>query len=71
MTNNKPDWKDVPNWVTYMAQDQNGKWWGYNNEPHDGEKRWDCDTDNYRLIKIRFTGVYQSWRKTLEERPND
>jgi hypothetical protein len=30
---NKPDWKDAPDWANHLAQDGNGGWWWYKNKP--------------------------------------
>lgn len=30
---NKPDWKDAPEWAEWLAQDADGAWWWFQNEP--------------------------------------
>jgi len=29
----KPEWKDAPPWAKWLAMDNNGDWWWYENEP--------------------------------------
>ncbi len=66
MTNNKPDWKDVPDGVTHIAQD--GTWWGFSGEPYSiFGGRWFHDTDR----GIQLTPPHNLWNTTLEKRPND
>lgn len=35
----KPDWKDAPDWAMWLAQDDDGEWGWFANEPilHDGK----------------------------------
>jgi hypothetical protein len=37
---NRPDWKDAPNWANYLAQDKDGSWWWYGNNPISVEDKW-------------------------------
>lgn len=29
----KPDWKDAPEWAQYLAQDLDGNWYWFSDEP--------------------------------------
>lgn len=29
----KPEWSNAPEWANYMAMDQSGKWFWFENEP--------------------------------------
>jgi hypothetical protein len=29
----KPDWKDAPEWAMWLAQDEDGDWFWYENKP--------------------------------------
>ena len=29
----KPDWKDAPEWAMWLAMDEDGEWWWYEDEP--------------------------------------
>lgn len=33
MRNNKPSWGTAPDWAQYLAMDDNGKWYWYENAP--------------------------------------
>jgi len=63
----KPQWKDAPDWANWLAQDYNGQWFWYENEPIMKNIQWwpangavDSSTpDN------------PNWQETLEERPKD
>lgn len=30
---NKPSWDSAPEWANYLAMDEDGTWWWYQNEP--------------------------------------
>lgn len=30
---NKPDWKDAPEWANWLAMDENGNWFWYQYKP--------------------------------------
>ena len=66
----KPDWKDAPQWANYLAQDKDGTWYWYENEP-------DCIQDNDVWVKKKGRMIMaqlsfnSSWRLTLEGRPNE
>lgn len=40
----KPDWKDAPEWAQYLAQDGDGDWWWYEQQPYwrPERDRWGC-----------------------------
>jgi hypothetical protein len=29
----KPDWKDAPEWASWLGHDEQGKWWWFENCP--------------------------------------
>lgn len=64
----KPDWKDAPQWANYLAQDEDGSWYWYEDEP-----------DNYYLedgwfnnaggkVEDAYIPKNDGWKDTLEER---
>ena len=72
---NKPDWKDCPEWVMWMAQDENGVWFGYDSKPDQLKNEWGRMGagvfDNRGLCILLERGVEsQKWNETLEARPS-
>jgi hypothetical protein len=61
----KPDWKDAPNWANYLAQDEDGSWWFFLNEPKQLQTSWNNDG----LYSLMSNVKNHNWRKTLESRP--
>lgn len=64
---NKPSWKDAPEWAGWMAQDSYGGWWFYRNEPTLTSQVW-SGVDRYFS---KSGGVIGDWRDTLEMRPEE
>jgi len=65
--NNKPDWKDAPEWAKYLAMDESGRWVWYEQQPYIGSQSgvWMCNG------KYGFDDeIIPSWEKTLEARPS-
>ncbi|MGL4755865.1 MAG: hypothetical protein ACRCXB_26205 [Aeromonadaceae bacterium] len=64
---NKPSWKDAPEWAEWLAQDKHGDWW------------WHNETTKTRISEFDSVGAKESntgevlgdWRDTLERRPID
>ena len=69
---NKPSWKDAPEWATLLAQDSAaedglGAWWWYEAAPTACERTW---SHQGRAHPAQFKGeVLGDWRDTLEQRP--
>lgn len=62
---NKPDWKDAPEWAKYMAMDDDGEWYWFENEPGCGCSAW-----HGRGGMIEYAYVDgDSWTESLEPRP--
>jgi len=68
----KPKWKDIPDWVEYIAQDANGVWHGYNLEPYAYEDQWQrLDLNMFsggKFIRIGRTHDCENWKHSLEQR---
>jgi hypothetical protein len=60
----KPDWKDAPKWANYIAMDEDGTWWWFENEPHKTGNGWD-----YGDISRLASAEGLDWQETLERRP--
>jgi len=59
---NKPDWKDAPDWANYLAQDSSGAWYWYNNKPIRCLGAWDANGQKEKI-------PINNWYETLESRP--
>ena len=60
----KPYWKDAPLWARWLAQNYNGIWHWYSEEPKLGYESWFSYNSS-----IRVGDNVPGFRKTLEERP--
>lgn len=63
---NKPDWKDAPEWAQYLAMDENGEWYWYEQAPNARGGGW------YARAASRWAFAGDSltiWDETLEARP--
>lgn len=65
----KPDWEDAPEWANWLAQDENGYWHWYQNQPYTIEEdnpEWYNDGGKY---EVAYVPNRETWKETLEERP--
>ena len=60
----KPDWKDAPEWANYLAMDEDGSWWWFENEPYTDGDAWCHDGGDWQIADI---GV--CWDDSLTKRP--
>lgn len=60
----KPDWKDAPVGAKFLAQDGDGSWWWFSDEPrwYKESQRWDTDGQLWEAMDV-------SAEDTLESRP--
>lgn len=58
---NKPEWKDAPAWASYLAMDEDGIWWWYEQKPYLENSFWDSHGRRFRVNDT-------SWKDTLESR---
>lgn len=62
----KPLWSDAPSWANYLAMDEDGTWFWYENKPtvhFEDYYAWNGgQVEKAKPIK-------RSWDKTLEVRP--
>ena len=64
---NKPSWKNAPEWAKWLAQDEDGELFWYENEP----KLSEC-LFSYAGGKVKYIStekILGDWRDTLEKRP--
>ena len=60
----KPDWKDAPEWVNYLAMDSDGEWFWYECSPRSGPMSWIVSEGDHT-----YAGTEPYWRGTKEARP--
>lgn len=70
----KPSWKDAPAWANWLAQDEDGEWYWYENEPELDLEQWNGVTGGRNIEAQSLLGGKQvaytsNWQQTLEERP--
>jgi len=56
--------KSLPNWVKWIAQDKDGKWWGFSDEPHEHHAGW-YENEVGRYIFIKQDIENEDWQKSL------
>lgn len=61
----KPDWKGAPKQAKYLAQDVDGSWWWYENEPDVDHNGWYASGGIWRASLT----PNRRYQETLEERP--
>lgn len=66
---NKPSWKDAPEWAEWLAQDPCGEWWFYDAKPCGDGGEWDSAVHSVSAEVVSDGAVLGSWRDTLEKRP--
>lgn len=54
----------IPDWVSWLAQDADGTWWGYEAEPHQHHAGW-YENEIGRSIKLDQAIPNADWSKTL------
>ena len=65
----KPDWDDAPEWARFLAQDSDGEWFWYENEPR-LQNAYSASWDNHLGGMVQnATADSAFWRDTLEQRP--
>lgn len=59
----RPSWQHAPEWAEFLARDDDGRWWWYENRPH-------LEIEGGRWISGgRSARACNDWWDTLEERP--
>ena len=54
----------IPEWVNWLAQDADGRWWGYSVEPHQHNHGWyENEVGDY--IQLDAESPNPEWRHTL------
>lgn len=55
---------DLPLWVKWLAQDEDGAWWGYSDEPLEYSRGWYENEVGLRQ-KIKQSSANPDWRTSL------
>jgi hypothetical protein len=63
----KPDWKDAPEWATWLAMDDDGEGYFYEDPPSKSKDGFWETKDNGSRWEQAEADV--DWETTLEERP--
>jgi len=67
MTQN--DSSTLPNWVKWLAQDEDGAWWGYSVEPLEFSRGW-YENEIGQRIKIKQSKPNADWKNSLTKADN-
>jgi len=57
---------DLPKWILWVAQDEDGACWGYECEPHQHEHGW-YENEVGRCIKLLKGQPNPDWRSSLQK----
>jgi len=58
----------IPDWVNWLAQDADGRWWGYSVEPHQNDHGWyENEVGDY--IALDAGEANPEWRQSLLRHP--
>ena len=55
---------NYPRWVKWLAQDEDGAWWGYSVEPLEFSRGWYENEVGLR-IKIKQSNANPDWKNSL------
>ena len=67
----KPDWKDAPEWAQWLAMDEDGEWYWYENPPIETSGCWMAGkADEVPGVgRWALAALGNGWRESLERRP--
>lgn len=65
----KPSWDDAPEWAQWLAQDEDGEWFWYEDKPFLGVSIWNAPFLGKALAAYECEIENPNWRDTLEQRP--
>lgn len=54
----------LPPWVAWVAQDDDGTWWGFEHEPNQSDNGW-YENEVGRQARLGRTKPNPAWRETL------
>ena len=56
----------VPEWVHWIAQDEDGGWWGYEHSPNQADHGW-YENEVGRVIRLTQGAPPADWQSTLRQ----
>lgn len=62
----RPEINNIPRWVSWVAQDESGAWWGYSTEPLQQYNGW-YENEVGQHIKLSMDKVNSQWKSTLKK----
>ena len=60
---------EIPGWVSWLAQDADGNWWGYEAEPHQSHIGW-YENEVGRCVHLLQGDPNTRWQYTLTAVPS-
>lgn len=54
----------TPEWVLWIARDQDGAWWGFEIEPNEGADSW-YENEVGRYVRLGAGSSNPDWRQSL------
>ena len=57
---------DLPAWVSWLAQDADGCWWGFEAEPNEGHNHW-YENEVGRCVRLAEGEKNRLWRFSLKK----
>ena len=61
-----PDSVKIPDWVNWIAQDEDGAWWGYSVEPHQQHNGW-YENEVGNTVLLFKDNKNSNWKNTLKK----
>ena len=61
----RPESKQFPSWMRWIAQDADGVWWGYEHEPHLADTAW-YENEVGLSIKLSEDTELGDWKYSLQ-----
>ncbi|MCW9023222.1 MAG: hypothetical protein OQK73_00945 [Gammaproteobacteria bacterium] len=66
MKNESPWLEKLPDWVRWIAQDEDGTWWGYSVEPLQQHCGW-YENEVGRHLKLGINTPNPDWKDSLQK----
>ena len=58
---------ELPTWVSWLAQDADGTWWGFEVEPHQHHQGW-YENELGRYVRLQQGPANPNWSLSLTRR---
>lgn len=60
------DCNQFPSWMRWIAQDEDGTWWGYEHEPNMSDSGW-YENEVGLSLKIKEEKINKNWKDSLKK----